>query len=144
MSLFLSIPGFKKARPAAPEVILPTTQSITVISSSGLLYIGISETFTAMATMSDGTSKAVIGGVWGGDNPSVATVQAATGRVTIVGSGTDFDVKFWKEMIKSKIAPYEGQSGNVLMAQGDGFVFDKATISTGALLSGVSDEGYYI
>jgi len=89
MSLFLSIPGCKKAPPEVPEIpIPPTTQSITVISSSNLLYIGISETFTATATMSDGTIKAVVGGVWGGDNPTVATVEAATGKVTIVGSGT--------------------------------------------------------
>jgi hypothetical protein len=88
MSLFLSIPGCKKAPPAAPEVILPTTQSITVISSSSLLYIGTSETFTATAHMSDGSSSAVIGGAWGGDNPSVATVGPVTGLVTIVGSGT--------------------------------------------------------
>jgi hypothetical protein len=53
-----------------------------------MLYIGISETFTATVTMSDGSTKAVIGGVWGGDNPNVATVEAATGRVTIVGSGS--------------------------------------------------------
>jgi hypothetical protein len=52
-----------------------------------MLYIGIEETFTATATMSDSSTKAVTGGVWGGDNPSVATVEAATGRVTIVGSG---------------------------------------------------------
>lgn len=76
----------QKTQACTIEVIV-TVQSIAVISSSDLLYIGISETFTAMATMSDGSTKAVIGGVWGGDNPSVATVEATTGQVTIVGSG---------------------------------------------------------
>jgi len=60
---------------------------ITVISSSDLLYIGISETFTAMATMSDGSTKAVIDGVWSVDNPNVALVATTTGEVMIVGSG---------------------------------------------------------
>lgn len=62
-------------------------QSIAVISSSNMLYIGASETFTAVATMTDGSSKAVIEGVWSEDNPGVAMVEAATGQVTIVGSG---------------------------------------------------------
>lgn len=52
-----------------------------------MLYIGASEIFTATMIMSDGTMKAVVGGVWSGDNPSVATVDAGTGNVTIVGSG---------------------------------------------------------
>jgi len=73
---------------------------ITVISSSDLLYIGISETFTAMATMSDGSTKAVIGGVWSEDNPSVAMVDAITGEVIIVGSG-----------IVNIFVDYEGQQG---------------------------------
>lgn len=57
-------------------------------SNSNLLYIGISETFTATATKSDGSINAVIGGAWSGKNSSVATVDATTGLVTIVGSGT--------------------------------------------------------
>lgn len=85
--LMLSCGKESPTTPTPPPPPSPTVHSITVSSSSDLLYIGISETFTATATMSDGSSKAVIGGVWGGDNPSVATVEAATGRVTIVGSG---------------------------------------------------------
>jgi hypothetical protein len=74
--------------PTTPEKPnTPTVQSITVTSSSDMLYIGISETFTASAIASDGSSIAVVGGIWGSDNPSVATVDAS-GRVTIVGSGT--------------------------------------------------------
>ena len=91
LSLILSIPACKKKLPSSPDipaVITPTVQSITVTSNSDLLYIGESETFTATATMSDGSTKTVTGGAWSGDNPSVATVGASTGEVTIVGSGT--------------------------------------------------------
>ena len=76
----------QKTQACTIEVII-TVHSIAVISSSDLLYIGVSETFTAVATMSDGSTEAVIGGVWGGDNPSVAMVEVTTGQVTIVGSG---------------------------------------------------------
>ncbi|MQY60983.1 hypothetical protein GH153_03995 [bacterium] len=87
LSLILSIPGCKKKLPTTPDIPAIILQSIAVISSSDLLYIGISETFTATATMSDGSTKAVVGGAWSGDNPSVATVGASTGKVTIIGSG---------------------------------------------------------
>jgi hypothetical protein len=70
--------------PSAPS---PTVQSITVTSSSDLLHVGATETFTASATLSDGSTHAVTGGVWGGDAPFVASVEAGTGRVTGVGSG---------------------------------------------------------
>jgi hypothetical protein len=89
----------RKTQACTIEVII-TVQSIAVISSSDLLYIGISETFTATATMSDGSTKAVIGGVWGGDNPSVATVEVTTGQVTIVGSG-----------VVNIFVDYQGQRG---------------------------------
>jgi hypothetical protein len=49
--------------------------------------VGATETFTASATLSDGSTRAVTGGVWGGDAPFVASVEAGTGRVTGVGSG---------------------------------------------------------
>ena len=62
-------------------------QSVTVNSSSDLLFIGASETFTATASMSNGGSQAVTAGQWGSDAQSVASVEAATGRVTGVGSG---------------------------------------------------------
>lgn len=70
--------------PAAPS---PTVQSITVSSSSDLLSIGASETFTATASMSNGGSQTISGGSWGTDALFAATVEAATGRVTGVGSG---------------------------------------------------------
>jgi hypothetical protein len=63
-------------------------QAVAVTSSSDLLFIGASETFAATTTMSDGTSRPATGGVWGSDAPSVASVDAGSGRVTGVGSGT--------------------------------------------------------
>jgi len=87
LSLFLSIPGCKKKLPTQPDIPLVTMKSITITSSSAILYIGTTEMFTAMVTMSDGSTKSVLGGVWSTDNPSVATVGSGTGQVTIVGSG---------------------------------------------------------
>lgn len=101
LSLFLSIPGCKKKLPTTPDIPLVTLQSITVISSSDLLYIGTSETFTATATMSDGSTKSVLGGVWSADNPNVATVGSGTGQVTIVGSG-----------MVTIVVSYEGKYGS--------------------------------
>lgn len=70
--------------PAGPS---STPTSITVNSTSELLYVGASETFTATATLSNGQTQAVAGGVWGGDAPTVASVESSTGRVTGMGSG---------------------------------------------------------
>lgn len=111
LSLFLSISCCKKS-PTTPDVPVPTTQSITVTSSSDLLHIGTSEVFTATATMSDGSSKVVTGGVWGGDNSNVATVEAATGQITIVGSGmvsifVDYQGKRGSKLIRG-IPNYQG------------------------------------
>jgi hypothetical protein len=79
----IAIAACNKGNPTNPT---PVVQSIIVNSSSDMLFIGTSETFTATATASDGSSIAVVGGVWGSDSPSVATVDAS-GRVTIEGSG---------------------------------------------------------
>lgn len=102
--LFLGmLTACKKNLPTSPDipaVVDPTVQSIVVISNSNLLHIGASETFTATATMSDGSSKTVTGGVWSGDNSSVATVASGTGLVTIVGSG----------MVNISVA-YQGRQG---------------------------------
>jgi hypothetical protein len=61
-------------------------QGITVTSSSDLIFIGASDTFTATASLSTGGSQPVTSGAWGSDTPGVATVDA-TGKVTGVGSG---------------------------------------------------------
>jgi hypothetical protein len=85
-AILITMAGCKSTptTPTTPKT--PTAQSITVTSSSDMLYIGISETFTATVTMSDGTSKPLTGGVWSTDTPNVATVESSTGKVTIVGS----------------------------------------------------------
>jgi len=100
-TLFLPISGCKKKLPTQPDIPLVTTKSITITSSSAILYIGTTETFTAMATMSDGSTKSVLGGVWSTDNPSVATVGSGTGQVTIVGSG-----------MVNILVSYEGKQGS--------------------------------
>jgi len=90
-----------KSTPTTPTVPkTPTAQSITVTSSSDMLYIGISEIFTATVTMSDGTSKPLTGGVWSTDTPNVASVESSTGKVTIVGSG-----------MANIIVDYQGREG---------------------------------
>jgi hypothetical protein len=74
--------------PSAPSAPTPVVQSISVTSPSSMLRIGATETFTATAAMSNGSSQPVSGGQWGSDNPAVARAEASTGRVTGVGSGT--------------------------------------------------------
>ena len=87
LSLFFLIPRCTKKLPTSPDIPAVTTQSITVTSSSDMLYIGLTDTFTATVTMSDGSTQAAVGGTWSSNNSSVATVDE-TGLVTIVGSGT--------------------------------------------------------
>ena len=95
-----------------PTVPKPTTSSITVNASSDMFFIGTVEVFTAVATMSDGSTKAVVGGVWGVDWPNVATVESSTGKVTIVGSGTctvyvDYEGKRGTKLIRG-LPNYQG------------------------------------
>jgi hypothetical protein len=58
---------------------------IAIASTTDLLKIAQSETFTLTATMSDGGTRAVTG-TWRSEGPAVATVDS-NGRVTGVGSG---------------------------------------------------------
>jgi Big-like domain-containing protein len=67
---------------------IPTTPSVAppaIITPTTSIYIGQSVTFNAI---SSGTIR------WGGDAPSVATVDQATGRVTAVNTGR---VTIWAE-----------------------------------------------
>jgi len=86
MSACLVVSCKKKGGPTGPTTPA-TTYTITIVCSSNVLKIGITETFTATYNGSDGSSAAITTGVWGGDNSSVATVVEGTGQVTIVGSG---------------------------------------------------------
>lgn len=76
--------GNTGANPSGPTQT--TVQSVTVSSLSDLLFLGVTETFTATATTSSGGSQPVTSG-WGTDAPTVASVESGTGRVTGVGSG---------------------------------------------------------
>jgi hypothetical protein len=68
--------------PTSPS---PSTTALVITSSTDLLKISHSETFTLTATMSDGSSRTVAG-TWRSDSPAVATVDG-NGRVTGAGSG---------------------------------------------------------
>jgi hypothetical protein len=63
----------------------PTISGLAITSSNDLLKINQAQTFTATATMSNG-STAVVPATWRSDNPAVATVDA-NGRVTGIGAG---------------------------------------------------------
>jgi hypothetical protein len=73
--------------PAAPT---PTITGITV-SGPSMVFIGATESYTASATLSNGSTE-VPACAWGGDAPTVATVEPSTGRVTGTGSG---EVTIW-------------------------------------------------
>ncbi|HEX5216156.1 MAG TPA: Ig-like domain-containing protein [Vicinamibacterales bacterium] len=70
----------------------PTLTSITVNSTGAQVLLGSPETFTATANFSNGTNEPVTGGVWGSEQPSIASVDSATGRVTglVAGAATIF------------------------------------------------------
>jgi hypothetical protein len=60
---------------------------IIVTASSDTLLVGTTEIFKATAKASDGTVSQITSGTWHSTEPDVATVEASTGRVTIVGTG---------------------------------------------------------
>ena len=66
--------------PSAPT--RPSPASIT-ITGTDLILVGSSEMFTALSE-----TGAALGGMWGTDASTVATVEAYSGRVTAVGTGT--------------------------------------------------------
>ena len=94
--------------PVNPTPTTPTIASIAINTPSTTLAIGSSAVFTATATMSDGTSRTLDSATWGSDNPSVATVAAATTpgavEVTAVGPGS-----------ATIYADAEGRRGTVLI-----------------------------
>jgi hypothetical protein len=72
-------------RPPTSPTPTPTPTALAITSSTDLLKINQSETFTLAASMSDGSTRTV-SGTWRSDSPAVATVDS-TGRVTGAGSG---------------------------------------------------------
>jgi hypothetical protein len=86
---FLLIVGgcSKSSSPTSPAVPSVKQLKIVVTASADTLLIGTIETFRATATAPDGTTTSVTDGVWVSEDSSIATVEASTGRVTIVGNG---------------------------------------------------------
>lgn len=87
LSLAFAIVGCGESPTTPQNPSTPTVVSIAVTSASGILKIGQTETFTAMAQMSDGTQKAA-SGTWSSNDTNVAQVNSSSGSVTIVGAGT--------------------------------------------------------
>jgi hypothetical protein len=63
----------------------PVATGVVIVAPEGVLYLGVTYTFTANGQLSNGTTNAAAG-TWGSDAPSVATVSS-TGQVQIVGLG---------------------------------------------------------
>ena len=78
----VSCGGGEAPGPTSPT---PTVTGLAISSSMDLLKINQSGTFTATATMSNG-STATVTATWRSENAAVATVDA-NGRVTGIGSG---------------------------------------------------------
>ncbi len=86
-----------KKSPTPPS---PTVTSITFTASTDVLKVGEAVTFAATASHTDGSSAQVT--EWRSDAPTVATVDAATGKVTGVGAGTT-----------TIVAAHDGTSGTM-------------------------------
>jgi len=71
---------------AAPPAPSGTIVSIAVNSSGPTLFLGASETFTAVATYTGGGTQTLTGGAWSTDAPAVAVVDSI-GRVTTITNG---------------------------------------------------------
>jgi len=124
IAIMIAIAACKKT----PTTPAPVAQSITMSSTSDMYYIGNSETFSATVTMSDGTTKAVVGGTWSTDTPSVATVNSS-GLVTIVGSGN-----------VTVIVQYQGLQGSKLIR---GLPNYQGTWSGSYYIVSCSGSGYF-
>ena len=71
--------------PTTPSAQTPTLPGLSITPATDLIKIKASETFTANATFSDGSSRSVQA-TWGSDTPSVATIDS-TGRAMGVAPG---------------------------------------------------------
>jgi hypothetical protein len=71
--------------PTAPSAPTPTITGLSITPATDLIKIKASESFTATATFSDGSSRPVQA-TWGTDTPGVATIDSS-GRATGVASG---------------------------------------------------------
>lgn len=78
--------GGSSPTPTAPSTPTVTVTNLAISAGAGLLLVGSSEQYTATASYSDGSTRAVAA-AWSSNNASVVTVDSA-GRVTAVGAGT--------------------------------------------------------
>jgi hypothetical protein len=98
--------GGNGARPS------PVLAAVTItMPRAGALFLGDTYTFTMSARLSDGTIVTT-GGVWGSDAPTIATVNASSGSVQIVGIGeatiyVDYQGQRGTQRIQSTVG-YEG------------------------------------
>jgi hypothetical protein len=117
--------------PTSSATSPPTVVSITVTSGSGSLSaVGQTRQLTAIATMSDGTTKDITAtATWTSGNTTVASVSSS-GVVTAVGSGTvTVTVSYQgKTATISFTLALTVSSGNVLTATIDGAAFVATTV----------------
>jgi hypothetical protein len=71
--------------PTTPSAPMPTLPGLSITPATDLIKIKASETFTANATFSDGSSRSVQA-TWGSDNLSLVAIDS-TGRATGVAPG---------------------------------------------------------
>ncbi len=76
--------GGTTTTPPAPS---GTVVAISVSSSGPTVFLGIPETFTAVATLSTGATENLAVGAWSSSAPSIAVVETNTGKVTSVANG---------------------------------------------------------
>jgi hypothetical protein len=73
--------------PTPPPAPSGTVVSVAVASSGPTVFLGGTETFVAVATLSTGATENLNGGTWSTDAPAVATVGSGTGKVAGVSNG---------------------------------------------------------
>lgn len=106
----------------------PTVTSVTISTSTDMLKIKETATFAATASLSDGTTAPVTD--WRSDTPAVATVDAASGKVTGVSAGA-----------ATIVATHDGMSGTKLVR----VVPDFAGTWVGSFeITGCSASGVYV
>src|ERR1700720_3653359 len=84
--LLILVSACGSSSPTAPATVatpVVTAIRIAVNSSSDLMTVGTSETFTATVTRSDGSAATLgAGAVWNSDNPAVASIDSVSGLVS--------------------------------------------------------------
>ncbi len=130
--------GSSPTSPAPVPIV--TVSGLTLQSSSDMMKIGTSETFTVTATRSDGSTGAVTGATWGSDNAAVASVDGngavqprAAGLATII---VDYQGRRATKLIR--VVPdvqghWVGTWTKVSCTESGGFAGSCDSLSTGGL-----------